>query len=62
MTLKRPSVYSGAYVACLDCGKEFAYNWQEMRIEEPRAAMTVPSSAGITQRAQGLSRLLRLGS
>ena len=23
----------GAYVVCLDCGKEFAYNWKEMRID-----------------------------
>lgn len=23
---------TGTYVACLDCGKEFKYDWQEMRI------------------------------
>jgi hypothetical protein len=23
---------TGTYVVCLDCGKEFAYNWREMRI------------------------------
>ncbi len=23
---------SGTYVVCLDCGKEFAYNWDEMRV------------------------------
>ena len=23
---------TGTYVACLDCGKEFAYDWQEMKI------------------------------
>ena len=22
----------GTYVTCLDCGREFAYNWDEMRI------------------------------
>jgi predicted transcriptional regulator len=22
----------GTYVVCLDCGKEFAYNWEEMRV------------------------------
>jgi len=22
----------GTYVACLDCGKEFRYDWQEMKI------------------------------
>ncbi len=23
---------NGTYVVCLDCGKEFAYNWDEMRV------------------------------
>jgi hypothetical protein len=23
---------AGTYVVCLDCGKEFRYDWQEMRI------------------------------
>ena len=23
---------TGTYVVCLDCGKEFRYNWQEMKI------------------------------
>jgi len=23
---------TGTYVVCLDCGKEFRYDWQEMRI------------------------------
>jgi hypothetical protein len=26
------------YVVCLDCGKEFGYNWSEMRIGDPVAA------------------------
>jgi hypothetical protein len=25
------------YVVCLDCGKEFAYDWAEMRVGEPVA-------------------------
>ncbi len=25
---------TGTYVACLDCGKEFAYDWNEMAIVE----------------------------
>jgi hypothetical protein len=35
---------SRTYVVCLDCGKEFAYNWREMRIEKqaPRQAKVVP--------------------
>ena len=27
---------TGTYVVCLDCGKEFAYDWQSMRIVSPR--------------------------
>jgi len=30
----RPAV-NGAYVACLDCGSEFRYDWAEMHIGEP---------------------------
>jgi len=33
---------SETYVACLDCGKEFPYNWREMRIEKPPV---LPSNA-----------------
>ena len=25
---------TGTYVVCLDCGKEFAYDWKEMKIVE----------------------------
>jgi hypothetical protein len=25
----------GTYVVCLDCGKEFAYDWQSMRVGQP---------------------------
>ena len=25
----------GTYVACLDCGQEFRYDWNEMRVGEP---------------------------
>jgi hypothetical protein len=37
------STRSGTYVVCLDCGKEFAYNWNEMRVGQavqPHAATT----------------------
>ena len=29
----------GTYVVCLDCGKELAYDWQQMRVTkaQPRA-------------------------
>jgi hypothetical protein len=26
------SALTGTYVACLDCGKEFAYDWDEMTV------------------------------
>jgi hypothetical protein len=26
------SVLTGTYVACLDCGREFPYDWQEMKV------------------------------
>ena len=29
---------NGTYVACLDCGKEFSYDWAQMRIGQPVAA------------------------
>ena len=34
---RRPQAASltGTYVACLDCGKEFAYDWQQMKVVEP---------------------------
>jgi hypothetical protein len=28
------SARTGTYVVCLDCGKEFAYDWQAMKIVE----------------------------
>ena len=30
----RPAI-NGTYVACLDCGQEFRYDWNEMVIGEP---------------------------
>jgi hypothetical protein len=37
---------TGVYVVCLDCGKEFAYSWDEMRVVsgpagKPRRTVTV---------------------
>ncbi len=34
MTPKRNGA-ARTYVVCLDCGREFSYNWAEMRAEEP---------------------------
>lgn len=31
----RTASIAGAYVVCLDCGKEFGYDWAQMRVGEP---------------------------
>jgi hypothetical protein len=38
---------TGTYVVCLDCGKEFAYDWQEMRVVSDAHGRTgrIPSLA-----------------
>jgi len=38
------SAHSATYVACLDCGKELAYNWTEMRIEKAKAPQVAKTS------------------
>jgi RNA polymerase subunit RPABC4/transcription elongation factor Spt4 len=32
--MRRPqaAALTGTYVACLDCGREFPYDWQDMRV------------------------------
>jgi len=32
---------NGTYIVCLDCGKEFDYNWKEMRIGSPVDKLTI---------------------
>ena len=34
---------AGTYVACLDCGKEFRYDWQEMKIVGSQTREAAPS-------------------
>ena len=38
-TARRPqaAALTGTYVACLDCGKELPYDWQEMKVITSRA-------------------------
>jgi hypothetical protein len=33
-TRRATAVRTGTYVVCLDCGREFSYDWQEMKITE----------------------------
>jgi len=36
---RRPqaAALTGTYVACLDCGREFPYDWQEMKVITSRS-------------------------
>ena len=38
---------TGPYVVCLDCGKEFPYDWQEMKVldGEPRKESAIAAAA-----------------
>lgn len=40
-----PATRNGTYVVCLDCGKEFAYNWNDMRVGEPVKIATARAQA-----------------
>jgi hypothetical protein len=33
------------YVVCLDCGREFDYNWQSMQVGQPVEAPPVAATA-----------------
>jgi hypothetical protein len=34
---------TGTYVACLDCGKEFPYDWHAMKVVGSRVRQSAPS-------------------
>lgn len=34
---KRAAFLTGTYVVCLDCGKEFPYDWNEMKVISTRS-------------------------
>jgi len=38
---------TGTYVVCLDCGKEFPYDWQEMKVldGEPKGERGIAAAA-----------------
>jgi hypothetical protein len=44
---------TGTYVACLDCGKEFRYDWQEMKIvrSQTYGSQTIGSRAAEAARS-----------
>lgn len=35
----------GTYVVCLDCGQEFRYDWNEMRVGEPVSRRSYAAAA-----------------
>jgi len=41
-----PTAANRTYVVCLDCGKEFAYDWKAMRVGE---AVDAPPAARAAQ-------------
>jgi len=50
-------VTQGTYVVCLDCGQEFSYDWQEMRMGEPVSAGDLPAS-----QSRSLRRIIRFAN
>jgi len=40
--------HNGAYVVCLDCGKEFSYDWKEMRVGQAVQPLNVPAQTRAT--------------
>ena len=45
--LSAAAAITGTYVACLDCGKEFPYDWHEMKVIEgnPKKIKTLAANA-----------------
>ncbi len=46
---KRPAPFQ-TYVVCLDCGKEFPYNWEEMRVLTPAEIRRATANGGEVER------------
>lgn len=42
---------TGTYVVCLDCGREFAYDWREMKVIEQAPSKTAAVGELATKRA-----------
>jgi hypothetical protein len=38
ITTQKPGTVSTTYVVCLDCGKEFPYDWEQMKLVALAAA------------------------
>lgn len=50
--VNRKSKSSGPeYVVCLDCGKEFGYDWSTMKITEPKPLQIRPTPVVLEEEA-----------
>ena len=49
---------NATYVACLECGREFQYDWSQMTIGEPLAVQ--PYATTDYQESRGLANSLRV--
>jgi len=53
ITMKQPqrrsaaAALTGTYVVCLDCGKEFPYDWREMRVLDGSAKAAAAIAAPV---------------
>lgn len=45
---------TGTYVVCLDCGKEFAYDWQAMKVVDSVELEDSPVANEQVRRVEGL--------
>jgi len=49
---------TGTYVVCLDCGKEFAYDWQQMKVVSgSRERELAPHVSPLPENAQSLAKV-----
>lgn len=52
------AVATGTYVVCLDCGKEFAYDWQKMKVlSGARESAMTQHVSPLPENAQSLAKV-----
>jgi len=42
---------TGTYIVCLDCGKEFAYDWKQMKVVSPDLKPAAALAEAVEQNA-----------
>ena len=48
---------TGTYVVCLDCGKEFAYDWQQMKVLSAARERQMAHVSPLPENAQSLAKV-----